>query len=214
MFENEHTFCSWMHHFHSCTAFAPINQNDLDSSVTGEVGRGVDLLLVSFLYRITWLFLGCILNGTSCIKQHDVGLYLRRGSAWWWNVHLQFHVLSMYFLLTMAGCFVLLYGTSGNRFMRRPHGSWCPYKKRVGAYMLHYIFWITLSDSWRYVQTRLNQFWRSMVWSTNMKLIQNGLRGAFSQWSSNKDVGSRHIEVFYFGFTHCLTWNTYVCIRR
>jgi hypothetical protein len=44
------------------------NQGDLDSSVTVEVGRvyytGVDLLLTSFLYRTTWLLLGCVLNGT------------------------------------------------------------------------------------------------------------------------------------------------------
>jgi hypothetical protein len=37
----------------------PSNKGELDSSVTGEVGRvyytGVDLLLVSFLYRSTWL---------------------------------------------------------------------------------------------------------------------------------------------------------------
>jgi hypothetical protein len=59
MFDNEHKICSWIHHVRICTAFEqrPSNQGDLDSSVTGEVGRvyytGVGLLLVSFLYRST-----------------------------------------------------------------------------------------------------------------------------------------------------------------
>jgi hypothetical protein len=46
------------------------NQGDLDSSVTTELGTvfytGVDLLLISVLYRSTWWFLGCVLNGTLC----------------------------------------------------------------------------------------------------------------------------------------------------
>jgi hypothetical protein len=46
----------------------PRNQGDLD----GEVGRvcytGVDLLLISFLYRGTWLLLVCVLHGTPCMK--------------------------------------------------------------------------------------------------------------------------------------------------
>jgi hypothetical protein len=45
MFENGHTFCSWIHHVRICTALRmwfdqrPSNQGDLDSSVTGKVGR-------------------------------------------------------------------------------------------------------------------------------------------------------------------------------
>jgi hypothetical protein len=65
MFENEHTFCSWI--YHVCTAQIlrnwrgqrPSNQGDLESNVTGEVGRecytGVGLLLISLMYRSTWL---------------------------------------------------------------------------------------------------------------------------------------------------------------
>jgi hypothetical protein len=49
----------------------PINKGDLDSSVTGEAGRvyymGVDLILISVLYRSMWLFLSCVLNGTSVV---------------------------------------------------------------------------------------------------------------------------------------------------
>jgi hypothetical protein len=48
----------------------PANQSDLDWSVTAEVGRlfyggwpPSDFIL-SFLYRSTWLLLGCVLNGT------------------------------------------------------------------------------------------------------------------------------------------------------
>jgi hypothetical protein len=48
----------------------PSNQDDLYSSVTGEVGRfhymGVHLLLISFLHHSTWL-LGFFLNGKPCI---------------------------------------------------------------------------------------------------------------------------------------------------
>jgi hypothetical protein len=48
----------------------PSNQDDLDSTVTGKAGRvyytGVDLLLISFLYRSTRLMFGCVLNGTPC----------------------------------------------------------------------------------------------------------------------------------------------------
>jgi hypothetical protein len=67
------TPCSRLHNF--CATGVeqrPSNQGDLDSSVTG-VGdgkvyyTGVDLLLISFLYRSTWLLLGCVLNGTLCI---------------------------------------------------------------------------------------------------------------------------------------------------
>jgi hypothetical protein len=51
----------------------PSNQGDLDSSVTGEAGRiyytGVDLLLISSLYRIMWLVWGCVLNGVPCTMQ-------------------------------------------------------------------------------------------------------------------------------------------------
>jgi hypothetical protein len=47
----------------------PSNQGDPDLSVTGEVGRvyytGVDLLLISFSYRNTWILFGSVLNGTS-----------------------------------------------------------------------------------------------------------------------------------------------------
>jgi hypothetical protein len=48
----------------------PSNQGDLYSSVMGEAGRvyytEMDLLLISFLYRISRLFLSCVLNGTPC----------------------------------------------------------------------------------------------------------------------------------------------------
>jgi hypothetical protein len=48
----------------------PSNKSDLVSSITGKVGRvhyaGVDLILISFLYRSTWLLLGCVLNGALC----------------------------------------------------------------------------------------------------------------------------------------------------
>jgi hypothetical protein len=48
----------------------PSNQGDLASSVTGEVGRiyytGVNLLLISFLYRSTQLLLACVINCTAC----------------------------------------------------------------------------------------------------------------------------------------------------
>jgi hypothetical protein len=47
----------------------PSSQCDLDSSVTGVVGRvyytGVDPLLISFLCNSSWLLLGCVLNGTA-----------------------------------------------------------------------------------------------------------------------------------------------------
>jgi hypothetical protein len=50
----------------------PSNKGDLDSNVTGEVGRvyytGMDLLPISCLYRSTWMMFGCILNGTFYIK--------------------------------------------------------------------------------------------------------------------------------------------------
>jgi hypothetical protein len=52
----------------------PSNQGDLGSSVTGEGGgvyyTGLDLLLISFLYRNrpTWLLLGSILNGALCMN--------------------------------------------------------------------------------------------------------------------------------------------------
>jgi hypothetical protein len=50
----------------------PSNQGDLDSSVTGKVGRvyytGVDLLLILFLCQSTLLFLNCVLDGTRCTK--------------------------------------------------------------------------------------------------------------------------------------------------
>jgi hypothetical protein len=56
----------------------PSNKSDIDSSVMWEVGRvyytGVDLLLISFLYRSSWLMLSCVLNGTSCVT-----LSLREG---------------------------------------------------------------------------------------------------------------------------------------
>jgi hypothetical protein len=46
----------------------PSNNGDLDSRVAGEIGivyyTGVDLLLVSFLYRSVRLLLGFVLNGT------------------------------------------------------------------------------------------------------------------------------------------------------
>jgi hypothetical protein len=49
----------------------PSIKGDLDSSVTGTVGRvyytWTELLVISFLYRSAWLFLGCVLNGTLCI---------------------------------------------------------------------------------------------------------------------------------------------------
>jgi hypothetical protein len=48
----------------------PSNQDDLDSSVSVEVGRvhytGVGILVISFLYRSTRLLLGWVLNGTPC----------------------------------------------------------------------------------------------------------------------------------------------------
>jgi hypothetical protein len=49
----------------------PSNQGDLDSSVTGRLGEyytGVNLLLISFLYRRN-LLLGCVLNGALCVKK-------------------------------------------------------------------------------------------------------------------------------------------------
>jgi hypothetical protein len=49
----------------------PSNQGDLDSSVVGRLGhweRGVDLILISFLYYNTELLLGCILNVILCIS--------------------------------------------------------------------------------------------------------------------------------------------------
>jgi hypothetical protein len=67
MFENEHTFCVWIHHIHTRPALCnwreqrPSNQGDLDSSVTGEVGRVLHRGgLPSFLifvpnYVIIWL---------------------------------------------------------------------------------------------------------------------------------------------------------------
>jgi hypothetical protein len=39
----------------------PSNKSDFDSNVT------VNLFLISFLYRGTWLLVGCFLNGTTCI---------------------------------------------------------------------------------------------------------------------------------------------------
>jgi hypothetical protein len=46
----------------------PSNQDDLESNVTGEAGpfyyKGVDLILISFVYHSTSLLLGCVLNGT------------------------------------------------------------------------------------------------------------------------------------------------------
>jgi hypothetical protein len=77
IFENEHASCSWY------TVFAlahllckwcgqrPSNKGDLGCSVAGLVGKvyytGVDLLLISFLYRNKWLISGDVLNGTQCI---------------------------------------------------------------------------------------------------------------------------------------------------
>jgi hypothetical protein len=69
MFKNEHillvdTSYSHLHSF--CTTGVSSSQGYLDSCVTGEVGnvcyKGVDLLLISFLYHSTWLLLGCVLN--------------------------------------------------------------------------------------------------------------------------------------------------------
>jgi hypothetical protein len=85
MFENEHTFCSWIHHVRTCTAFAqreqrPSNRDDLGLSVKGEVRKvsytGMDLLLNSFLYRNAWLFLGCVLNDTPCITIRGLRNYI------------------------------------------------------------------------------------------------------------------------------------------
>jgi hypothetical protein len=54
----------------------PSNRNDLDSSVTREVGRvydtGVDLLMI-FLYHSKQLLLGSFLYGTSCTS-HPLSL--------------------------------------------------------------------------------------------------------------------------------------------
>jgi hypothetical protein len=87
MFENEHTFRSWIYHiapvhfWRNWHGQRPSNQGDLDSSVTGEVGRvyftGVDVLLVLFLYRSTWLLMGCVLNGTLFIM-HIAGCFMTR----------------------------------------------------------------------------------------------------------------------------------------
>jgi hypothetical protein len=77
MFENEHTFCSWIHRVRmilsSWRERRPSNQGDLDSSVTGEVGRvlhgGGNASGVPFLYCSTWLLLCCVLNGTASNNQ-------------------------------------------------------------------------------------------------------------------------------------------------
>jgi hypothetical protein len=79
MFDNEHTFCSCKYHVRICTAFAQLTLAAAYrlgwpwSSVMGEVGRvccawGMDLLLISFLYRHAWLLFGCVSNGTLCIR--------------------------------------------------------------------------------------------------------------------------------------------------
>jgi hypothetical protein len=58
MFAPTQPLCCWREQ-------RPSNQADLDSCVTGEDGTvcytGLALLLISFLYRSTWLFSGCVL---------------------------------------------------------------------------------------------------------------------------------------------------------
>jgi hypothetical protein len=68
MFKNEHMFCLWIHQvrpahlLHNRHEQQPSNQDNLDLSVTGEVGRvyymEVDLFLFSFLYHSMRLLLG------------------------------------------------------------------------------------------------------------------------------------------------------------
>jgi hypothetical protein len=71
MFENEHTFCSWIHHVRTCTAFtwAATQQPGwpwLDCHGGGwesllHGGRPASTLIC---YRSTWLLLCCVLNCT------------------------------------------------------------------------------------------------------------------------------------------------------
>jgi hypothetical protein len=79
LFENEHTFCSWIHHVHTCIKFVQmawaaawqpgwpwlVSRGRLGESITRRGGGGVDLLQISFLYR-SLLLLGYVLNGTPC----------------------------------------------------------------------------------------------------------------------------------------------------
>jgi hypothetical protein len=66
MFMNEHTFCLWIRFFAPAQLFHnwceqwPIHQ--------------VNLLPISFLYCIMWLFSGYSLNGTTCITQTQMRL--------------------------------------------------------------------------------------------------------------------------------------------
>jgi hypothetical protein len=70
--ENEYTFCSWIHlqllsissGLATTVTLTQVSWRMLGQSITW----GWDLLLISFLYCNMWLLLGCILNGTLCIK--------------------------------------------------------------------------------------------------------------------------------------------------
>jgi hypothetical protein len=99
----------------------PSKQGYLDSNIKGEVGRvyytGMELLLISFFYRSTRLFLGCILNGTSCSSvptilqcrytrskngkdvdrknMSNVNNYLHTAHVWRWEfIHIQWIITS------------------------------------------------------------------------------------------------------------------------
>jgi hypothetical protein len=59
-----------------CREQWPSNWGDLGMSVMGMVGqsvtRGVDLILISFLWGSTWLFLGCVSNDIPCTSTKSV----------------------------------------------------------------------------------------------------------------------------------------------
>jgi len=56
----------------------PSNEGDLDSGSTERLGRpGVDFIFLSY----TWLFRGCVANGTSCIIE-EVGVAATTPYAW------------------------------------------------------------------------------------------------------------------------------------
>jgi hypothetical protein len=97
MFTSARLLCNWRDQ-------RPSNQDDLDSSVTRETGRvyymGVDLLPISFLYRRTWLLLGCVLNGTPCI---------RINSRYIWFVALKIRTYLTHSVLTCVRWIWLLY---------------------------------------------------------------------------------------------------------
>jgi hypothetical protein len=78
-FENKHTFCLWIHHAHTCTAYEQLTWAVAklpewpwlkchDVVVETIYYMRVDLLPTSFLDHNIWLLIGCILNGTLCIK--------------------------------------------------------------------------------------------------------------------------------------------------